>query len=246
MRPIIGITSNFGMNKEDPERPQSYLLAGYTDGVFAAGGIAQPVPVPAEYDQELLDELLAHLDGLIFTGGFDLDPGDYGQQPHPRTHVLHPRRSRFELALFRRADAMRKPIFGSCLGHQVAHVARGGQLVQHADDLRLSPEICHHRSNEENAFHEVRIEPDSRLAGIVGGTCVEVASRHHQVVDGDFLGRGLRTVGVSPDGVVEASEDCDGRLLITVQWHPEDQLDRPEHLALFEALVEEAARHRSR
>jgi putative glutamine amidotransferase len=87
----------------------------------------------------------------------------------------------------------------------------------------------------------VEIVPDSLLAQIVGGTHIEVASRHHQIVDRSHVGNGLRTVGVSADGVVEASEDCDDRFLLTVQWHPEDLLDRPEHLALFRALVDQAA-----
>jgi putative glutamine amidotransferase len=244
MRPIIGITSNFGGNKEDPERSQLYLLAGYTDAVFAAGGLAQPLPVPPEYDDALLDEILVGCDGLMLTGGFDLDPRQFGQSPHPHTQLLHPRRERFELDLFRRADARKIPIFGSCLGHQVVHVARGGRLIQHVDDLNLAPHVRHHCSNEENAFHDVQIEPDSWLARIVGATRIEVASRHHQIVDRLHPGARLRTVAVAADGVVEASEDCGDRFLLTVQWHPEDLLDHREHLALFAALVEQAARNR--
>lgn len=244
MRPVIGVTSNFGLNKEDPQRLQSYLLAGYSDGILATGGIAQPVPVPPEYDNELLDELLARYDGLMFTGGYDLDPRHFGEQPHDRSILLHPRRERFELDLFRAADARRIPLFGICLGHQVAHVARRGRLIQHVDDLRLSPAVRHHLSNDENAFHDVQIKPDSRLARIVGGTRPEVNSRHHQIVDGDHLGAGLGTVATAADGVVEGSEDMDGRFLLTVQWHPEDLLDRAEHLALFAALVEAARSHR--
>lgn len=244
MRPVIAVSSNFGMNREDPARLQSYLLAGYTDAVFAVGGMPQAVPVPPEHDDGLLDEILSRCDGLVFTGGYDLHPGQFGQQLHPRTHCLDPRRDRFEMDLFRRADARRVPIFAICLGHQVAHVARGGRLIQHVDKLGLSPAVRHHLANEENAFHEVRIEPDARLAQIVGGTRLEVASRHHQIVDGEHPGKDLRTVAVSADGVIEASEDCDGRFLLTVQWHPEDLLDRSEHLALFATLVEEAAGHR--
>jgi putative glutamine amidotransferase len=243
-RPRIGITSNFGFSKDDPPRPQSYLLAGYSDAIFAVGGMPQATPVPPEYDDTLLDEILARCDGLMFTGGYDLDPRHFGQQPHERSILLHPRRDAFELDLFRRADAKRIPIFAICLGHQLAHVARGGRLIQHVDDLRLTPAVCHHLPSDENAFHDVRIEPDARLAKIAGGTRIEVNSRHHQIVDSEHLGVGLRTVAVSPDGVVEASEDMDDRFLLTVQWHPEDLLDRPEHLALFAALVEKGARRR--
>ncbi len=242
MRPVIGITSNFNLNDENPQRPQSYLLAGYSDAVFAVGGLPYMIPVPPEWDDALLDEILARCDGLMFTGGYDLDPRRFGQQPHARTHLIHPRRDRFELDFFRRADEQKLPIFGSCLGHQVAHVARGGRLIQHVDDLDLSPAVCHHHANEENAFHDVLIEPDTRLAQIVGGARLEVSSRHHQIVDGEHPGTGLRTVAVSADGVIEASEDYDERFLLTVQWHPEDLLDRAEHLDLFAALVDEAAK----
>jgi putative glutamine amidotransferase len=240
MRPIIGITSNFGSNREQPPRLQSYLLAGFADGVFAAGGLAQPVPVPPEHDDRLLDEILDCYYGLLFTGGFDLDSKSYGARPHPRTHALHPRRERFELDLFRRADARRIPILGICLGHQLAHVARGGALLQHVDDLDLSPAVVHHFSDEENAFHDVAIAAGSRLADLIGVAQLEVNSRHHQTIDPARVGAGLTTVATSADGVVEASEDCDGRFLLTVQWHPEDLLDRREHLALFRGLVDEA------
>lgn len=240
MRPCIGVTNSFNPNKEQPERLQSHLLAGYSDGIYAAGGLPWAIPVPPEPGATLLDEIIARCAGLMFTGGYDLTPARFGQQPHARTHLMHARRDRFEVELFRRADARRLPIFGICLGHQVAHVSRGGRLIQHVDDLKLSPAFRHHLSNEENAFHDVQIEPDSELARIVGGTRLEVTSRHHQAVDADHPGRGLRTSAVSDDGVIEASEDCDGRFLLTVQWHPEDLLDRAEHLDLFAALVDRA------
>ncbi len=244
-RPIIGITSNFGSDQRETPRPQTYLNAGYADAVFAAGGLPQPVPVPPQHDTELLDALLATYDGLIFTGGLDVPPEMYGEAIHPKTHVLHERRARFELDLFRRADAARVPIFAICLGHQVVHVARGGGLIQHVDDLERKPVVAHYRPKDQSAFHRVRIEPDSRLARVVGNTNIETNSRHHQVVNAERLGAGLRTVALAPDGVVEASEDCNGRYLLTVQWHPEELFDRPEHLALFQALVEEA-RQRAR
>lgn len=246
MRPVIGLTCSFELNKEATERLQSHLLAGYSDGVYAVGGLPQAIPVPPAVNASLLDEMIARCDGLILTGGYDLKPDHYGQPLHGRTHLMHSRRDAFEIELFRRADQRQIPIFGICLGHQVAHVARGGRLIQHVDDLELSPAVCHHLPNEENAFHEVRIEPDARLARIVGATRLEVNSRHHQIVDGAHSGRGLRTTAVSPDGVIEASEDCDDRFLLTVQWHPEDLLDRAEHVQLFAALVEESGRVRKR
>jgi putative glutamine amidotransferase len=246
MRPIIGVTSNFGLDKTSATpRPQSYLLAAYTDAVFAAGGLPHPVPVPPDYDDALLDALLGGFDGLIFTGGLDVHPREYGQGLHPQTKPMPERRERFELDLFRRADAAGVPILAICLGHQVAHVARGGQLIQHVDDLSLTPAVAHH-APDGGTFHPVRIAPDSRLAQVVGATAIEVNSRHHQAVDHTQSVRALRPVAYAPDGILEGAEDCAGRFLLSVQWHPEDLIDRPEHLRLFEALVTEATAGRPR
>ena len=244
MRPIIGITNSFNPNGGQPERLQSHLLAGYSDGIYRTGGLALALPTPPEPDPNLLNEIVSHCDGMVFTGGYDLDPGDYNQSTHPRTHRMHERRDAYELALFRLADAHKIPLFGICLGHQIAHVTRGGQLIQHIDDLDLTPKILHHCSDGRSALHDVTIAPDSSLARIVGGTTLEVTSRHHQIVDGARPGQDLRTVATSPDGVIEASEDCAERFLLTVQWHPEDLLDRKEHLNLFAALVEAAGNAR--
>jgi len=239
MRPRIGVTSGFHFDQRE-HRLRAYLDAAYADAIFAAGGIPWPVPVPPTHDGALLDELLAGCDGLVFTGGPDLDPRSYGDQQHPKTEPLHERRGAFELDFFRRADAARVPILAICLGHQVAHVARGGGLVQHVDDLPRQPALPHTRPDTESAYHEVEVAADSRLARVLGLTRLEVNSRHHQVVAPQRPGRGLRTVALAADGVLEGSEDCDGRFLLTVQWHPENLCDRPPHRALFEALVSEA------
>jgi putative glutamine amidotransferase len=241
-RPTIGITSNFGSDKAETPRLQHYLMTAYIDAVFAAGGLPVALPVPASHDGRLLDELLDRCDGLIFTGGLDVPPEAYGAPLHVKTHPLHERRARFELDFFRHADQRRKPIFAVCLGHQVAHVCRGGKLIQHVDDLDVKPAIAHYRAKDLNAFHRVRFEPDSRLAAVLGTTNLETNSRHHQAVDPAHQGAGLRAVAHTADGLVEGSEDMNGRYLLSVQWHPEDLADRPEHLALFAALVAEAGR----
>lgn len=243
MPPVIGLTSNFGLDSDSgPPRLRSYLLAAYTDAVFAAGGVPHSLPVPLQYDEAGLDALLESVDGLLLTGGYDLHPRHFDQPLHPKTHLMHERRDVFELDLFRRADAGGVPILAICLGFQIAHVARGGRLIQHVDDLDLRPTITHHLPKDRNAFHAVRIEPTSRLAEVVGATAIEVNSRHHQIVDTQHPGTDLRPVAYAPDGIVEASENCDGRFLLAVQWHPEDLTDRPEHLRLFEALVEASRR----
>jgi putative glutamine amidotransferase len=242
--PLIGVTCSYGLDKGyTPPRERATLLAAYTEAVFAAGGIPLPLPVPRMHDDARLDALLAGVQGLLFTGGYDVSPERYGESLHPKTETMHPVRERFEFDLFRRADERRIPIFAICLGFQVAHVARGGRLIQHVDDLGLAPAIAHHQPDGANAFHAVRVEPDTQLMKIVGARDFEVNSRHHQAVDAQHTGRGLRPAGWSPDGLLEASEDCEGRFLLAVQWHPEDLVDRPEHLRLFESLVAEAREH---
>jgi putative glutamine amidotransferase len=242
MRPAIGITSDFVWDQtRTPARERATLLASYADAVLAAGGLPLPLPVLPEPSPALLDELLACLDGLLLTGGDDLDPQCYGQPRHPETHLLHERRQAFDLALFRRADERRLPTLAICLGFQVVHVVRGGQLVQHVDDRAATPPVAH-RGPGVGAFHPVRITPGSVLHEIVGTTELEVNSRHHQAADPARPGRGLRSVAESPDGLLEASEDCDRRFVLAVQWHPEDLIDRTPHLRLFEALVARARR----
>lgn len=245
IHPTIGITTEFELDTSlEPPRARACLMAAYSDAILAAGGLPQPLPVPPEYDEALLDALLTRVDGLLFTGGADMDSKQYGQPLHPQSHTMHPRREDFELDLFRRADAAHVPILAICLGFQVTHVARGGQLVQHVDDLGLTPTITHHLTKGRSAFHSLRVEPTSRLATIVGGNDIEVNSRHHQAVDAAHQGRGLRPVGYARDGLLEASEDMNGRFLLAVQWHPENLIDRPEHLRLFAALVAAAQQRR--
>jgi putative glutamine amidotransferase len=244
-RPAIGITCSFQQTPPPKSRLQTQLNAAYSDAIFAAGGLPRPIALPETPGPLLLDDLLSGLDGLMFTGGDDLDPRQYGQTAHPRTDAMHERRDRLEVALFRRADELRMPILAICLGYQVAHVARGGRLIQHVDDVPLTPDVTHYLPNGQ-AFHEVTLSPDSHLARVIGATRLEVNSRHHQIVDANCPGRGLRPVAFALDGVLEGAEDFDGRYLLAVQWHPEDLIDRPEHLRLFADLVDGSRSWRSR
>jgi putative glutamine amidotransferase len=243
-RPAIAITCSFDLDHLEARAPRSYIHAAYTDAIFAAGGLPRPLAVPPNADRDTIDALLDGCSGLLFTGGADLDPRHYGQPPHAQTHVMHRRRDAFELELFREADRRAFPILSICLGCQVASVARGGCLVQHVDDLPRPSPVQHHCPDHTSAFHDVTVDPDSRLARITGRRNFEVNSRHHQIVDRSQVGGGLRPVAFAPDGVVEAVEEASDRFLVAVQWHPEDLIDRPEHLALFQALVQEAARSR--
>lgn len=241
-RPRIGITSSYEVTRAGRER--SYLNAAYSDAVYAAGGLPLPIALPPRPDGELLAELAALCDAVLLSGGADVDPRRFGEAPHPKTEVMHARRDAFEFGFFEAADAAAKPILAICLGCQVASVACGGKLIQHVDDVERPGAVVHYRPDHSPAYHRVRVDPSSRLASIVDATEFEVNSRHHQLVDAATLSSRFRPVAWAPDGVLEAAEDARGRFVIAVQWHPEDMIDRPEHLRLFAALVEEAGRAR--
>lgn len=249
MQPIIGITTSIRTDHDGQERLRVYLNAAYSDAIYAAGGLPWLIAPPPTVSAPGLDSLLEHLDGVLFTGGHDLHPRHYGRPVHPHTKPMHERRGRFEVEFFRRADACGIPILAVCLGQQVANVARGGTLIQHIDDGAGDPRILHQETETEadTPVHAVEIDSGSRLHAIVGGTRLEVNSRHHQALDPQALGAGLHITARAPDGVIEAVEAEGDRFLVAVQWHPEDMTSRAEHFALFRALVDAAAiRHKTR
>jgi gamma-glutamyl-gamma-aminobutyrate hydrolase PuuD len=218
-RPRIGVT-----------RASDQLRATYVRALEEAG--AEVVELPPGIDGAAV---LQEVDGLLFTGGLDVDPAEFGAQPHPET-VPDPGRDAFELPLVRAAVERGTPVLGICRGIQVINVALGGDLNQHA------PEHDHHRPGESRQFlaHQVSLAADSRVAELLGSTELPVNSLHHQTLR--KVAPSLRATGWSEDGAVEAVESPEGRLL-AVQWHPEDLIDtRPESRRLFVWLVERARR----
>jgi len=151
---------------------------------------------------------------------------------------MHSIRDRSEFQIFADAQRRKLPILAICLGCQIVNVARGGDLHQHLYDVPRPCDIDH-GSSASPASHHVTIEPDSRLASLVGTTQLQVNSTHHQAVA--QIGTNLRPTAADPDGMVEALEDPNYPFLIAVQWHPEQLTDRPEHQALFRALVHAAS-----
>jgi putative glutamine amidotransferase len=245
--PLIGVSTSEVRRPEDHrlvpqgEPPRSELALGerYLEAVRMAGAL--PV-ILAPVRTSAVDALLDRLDALCLSGGPDLAPAHYGAPEHPELGPTEPELDRFELALARRAMARRIPVLAICRGMQVMNVARGGTLHQHLPELDLGIE---HRLTApgETATHEVELVPGSRLAELAGGTRLPVNSFHHQGLDA--LGRGVRAVGRAADGTVEAVQVESAGFALGVQWHAELLVDRPEQLALFEALVR-AAEPRSR
>ena len=208
------------------------MPASYVHAVERAGG--RPVLLPPSEDG--VDETLDALDGIIFSGGSDLDPETYGADAHPETTGIVPERDRFELALLQAALARDMPVLAICRGSQVLNVARGGDLVQHLPDV--VGDERHKHTPGVWADHDVDVDQESRLGAVVGEHA-PVKSHHHQGLG--RLGDGLRDVAWADDGTVEAVEDPERRFTLGVLWHPE----AGEDMKLFEALVEEAERYRA-
>jgi putative glutamine amidotransferase len=210
-------------------KPAVLLPANYAEQVAAAGGI--PVllpPLPS------VAAAAGRLDGLLLTGGGDIDPGTYGAQPHPRTSRVSVPRDAAELELLDAATAEGLPVLGVCRGMQLLNVARGGTLRQH-----LPNDAGHTPAPGTFGSHPVRVAAGTRLAGILGanGDGTDVPTAHHQAVD--RLGEGLVATAWAQDGVIEAVEAsaAGDPFMLAVQWHPEAGTDP----RLIEALVVAAA-----
>lgn len=201
------------------------------------GGLAVLI-TPGEVEAEAL---LERLDGLMLTGGGDLDPKLVGGSAHGQNYSVSPERDESELELLRGALRDGLPTLAICRGMQVLNVALGGDLHPHLPDV-VGEAVSHRASETEAARHPVRVEAGSALARqLAAGDFEAVPSWHHQGVH--RLGEGLRAVAWAPDGVVEAVELVGEPQVTAVQWHPELAGAGPEGRGLFEQLVERAARH---
>jgi putative glutamine amidotransferase len=228
-RPLIGMTMDTTDNGKG-----YYLSFEYPKSVEMAGGM--PFPIPYKTDQTLIPSIMDMLDGILFTGGNDLDPSLYGEQWHPNAVHIDPERQRFELALMAEVERRRVPALGICLGSQLMNVYRGGSLVQFIPDL--PGKLEHRRLGDVVRRHPVKLEADSQVARAIGKTEVDANTYHKQAVK--RVGRGLRVIATAPDGVVEGLEDPTFPLFAAVQWHPERLNNEADHLALFKLLVEKA------
>ncbi|MBA2460883.1 MAG: gamma-glutamyl-gamma-aminobutyrate hydrolase family protein [Actinobacteria bacterium] len=234
VRPLIGITAY-----AEPEVswgvwnvPAAVIPLAYVRAIEKAGGRALLVP-PSE---EGIDETLDALDGVLFSGGSDLDPATYGHDLHPETTGVREDRDAGELALLTAALERDMPVLAVCRGSQVLNVACGGDLVQHLPDVVGDEK--HKHTPGVFADHDINVKPDSRLGGLLGDRA-PVKSHHHQGFG--RVGEGLKEVAWAEDGTIEALEDPGRRFALGVLWHPEEG----EDAALFEALVAEARAYRS-
>ncbi len=237
-KPLIGITAS-AIDHRGPAYGEVYALTRqYAEGVVRAGGV--PVIVPYNLDEDALRVLFDRIDGLLLSGGGDIDPASYGEPTHPATSNIEADRDRVELVLARWVVEKEKPFLAICRGIQVLNVALGGTLVQ--DIPSEVPDALEHsfeRGIVERDYHAhpVKIAADSRLAQVMQTEIVQTNSWHHQAIK--QAASKLKVTAYAPDGVIEAVEVPGRRFAIGVQWHPEWMFeDQPEMLRLFEGLVE--------
>lgn len=235
--PVIGITTR---NTEHSTVKIPYVSSprSYTEAILKAGAI--PVLLPLNMPPKLLDELLSNLDGVIFTGGGDIDINRFNGVDHEKVFDVDEERDEFELTFVHDVEKTGKPMLGICRGFQIINVAHGGNLFTHISDQL--PNALEHSCFPEHHWdyraHEVQVDEGTLLAEIVGEPVFQVNSLHHQGID--QLGDGLRAIANAPDGLVEALELPDYPFGLAVQWHPEWMPGDPAANSIFNAFVKAA------
>ena len=239
MKPVIGITSQPRSVENASGSLDSHLIGHtYTDSVLRAGGLpVSLIPVPNQDVSRVLDRV----DGVVLSGGGDVEPHRYGQEAHDATWRTNFDRDEFELELIKQAHERRTPVLAICRGVQVVNVAFGGSLIQDIPSATgsMDHDVIGHAVYD--GHQPVTIAADSKIAKATGETEMLVNSIHHQAID--VLADGFRPVAWADDGVIEGIEhDDEDWELLGVQWHPEflgDNFDLPSQ-NLFDALVENA------
>jgi len=231
--PLIGVTSSTYTHKSGAIR--CFINQAYVHAIQQAGGLSLLIPLGIALAD--IHSLVQRLDGVLFTGGGDIHPQDFGGGKHPKISGVNLERDRLEFELLRTALEVDLPLLAICRGIQVLNVGLGGTLYTHIQD-QLPDAIKHDWYLDfprDKIAHKVRVTPDSKLHQILGETEVPVNSLHHQGID--KLGHGLKPVATAPDGLVEAVEVMDARFALGVQWHPECLPDSIPMQKLFKAFV---------
>ena len=227
-KPIIGITGNYG-------ELTCKLAETYYKSVWKAGGV--PIVIPPLSDTDSIINTLEHLDGLVLSGGADLNPLYAGEEPQSRLSVINSERDLPELLITQLAYNRQIPILGICRGIQTLALALGGKVMQ---DISDATQLKHSQdADRSEPTHTVCVEKDSTLYNIYKETTLYVNSFHHQAVSEP--GDKFRVTAKAPDGIIEGMESTEHKSIIGVQWHPECM---DEGLPIFQWLVQEAALYR--
>lgn len=245
----IGIPTDelIEINPIMPNNHPAYAPHDVKEAFIKLGAIPLIIAFPDDVSKvdQLAQDYVQLIDGLILPGGPDVDPTFYGEEPHPKIGMTLYQKDRFEIALIKAALAADKPIFGICRGIQIMNVAMGGTLYQDLESQYPELKIQHPQATlGQFATHHVELTADSKLAKLYGQSTIKVNSRHHQAVKA--VGKGLKVTAVAPDGVVEGMESTDTDLFLGVQWHPENmwQQEDPQQLVVFQDFLDRIAAHR--
>lgn len=232
--PIVAVTAT---TREDEDSRRVRLSASYIDALESAGLV--PLVVPPLANAEVASAILDAVDGLLLTGGEDVNPSRYGEKPHPNLKSVNDRRDSTEIALIHEAKRRRIPVLAICRGIQVLNVALGGTLIQ---DIGAQSEgaLDHDDgSPRKSRTHGLVVEPSTLTSAALGATELTVNSLHHQSVKD--VSPELKITARSPDGIIEGLETKDSDWwVLAVQWHPEEMTDSPEpwDRGLFHAFAE--------
>lgn len=237
MKPIIGVTvdkissDGHGYEKINECNLKALIKSG-----------AIPLMLPITGDDELIDDYLNIVDGLYFSGGSDINPLIFGEDPIKQLGEIDYCRDEFEIKLFKKAAEKNMSILGICRGEQVINVASGGNLYQ---DIYIQKNGVNGHSPKFSsigyAYHSVKIMKDSMLYSALKTEEINVNSFHHQSIKN--LAQGFKITALSADGIIEAIESVNHSFIMGIQWHPELMFERyPEFLKIFELLVKAAAK----
>lgn len=228
MKPYIGLNCGY---KQVNGAIYHQLDNLYTEAVRKAGGI--PIMLPLFANREECWEMLDRLDGLVFTGGPDINPARWGEKKHPKTELLHKDKEKSDFILTENALKRDMPILGICGGHQLINVALGGSLHQHI------PDLVGKDNHSKGKMHKVvDVKADSQLKEIIRLNETAVKSFHHQAIN--KVGSGLETTSFAEDGIIESIESKNHRFIIGIQWHPERMQDSKPQIALFNEIVKQS------
>lgn len=232
MKPLIGITASMEVGKKGHQ-----ISHANVDAITRAGGI--PVILPNILEEDNIEELAQRIDGLYATGGADIDPTLFGEEPHKDLGGVTPTRDFFEITITKKILELGKPFLGVCRGSQVLNVAAGGTLYQdiYAQSDR---ELLQHNQKafRYHGSHFVYVEKDSLLYRLTGQEKFKINSYHHQAVKD--IAAGFQSSGRASDGIIEAIEKPDHPFVLGVQWHPELMLVNDDELSLkiFKGFIE--------
>ena len=245
----IGIPTDelIEINPIMPNNHPAYAPHDVKEAFIKLGAIPLIIAFPDDVSKvdQLAQDYVQLIDGLMLPGGPDVDPTFYGEEPHPKIGMTLYQKDRFEIALIKAALAADKPIFGICRGIQIMNVAMGGTLYQDLESQYPELKIQHPQATlGQFATHHVELPAGSKLAKLYGQSTIKVNSRHHQAVKA--VGKGLKVTAVAPDGVIEGMESTDTDLCLGVQWHPETmwQQEDPQQLVVFQDFLDRIAAHR--